>query len=66
MIPTTRAVAEGKGHYESKGRDFSGGPVVKTLHFQCRGPGSIPGQGTRSCMLQLRSCMQQLRPGVDR
>ena len=24
------------------------------LHSQCRGPGSIPGQGTRSCMMQLR------------
>ena len=24
------------------------------LSFQCRGPGSIPGQGTRSQMLQLR------------
>ena len=29
-------------------RDFPGGPVGKTLHSQCRGPGSIPGQGTRS------------------
>ena len=26
-------------------RDFSGGPVVKTLHSQYRGPGSIFGQG---------------------
>ena len=25
------------------------------------GPRSIPGQGTRSCMLQLRICMPQLR-----
>ena len=23
------------------------GPVVKTLHFHCRGTGSIPGQGTK-------------------
>ena len=23
-------------------RDFPGGPVVKTLCFQCRGPGSSP------------------------
>ena len=36
-----------------------------------RGPGSIPGQGTRSClpqlkipMLQWRSCLLQLRPGT--
>ena len=31
------------------GDDFSGGPVTKTL-----GPGSIPCQGTRSHMPQLR------------
>ena len=34
--------------------DFPGGLVAKTLCFQCRGPGSFPGQGTRSHMLQLR------------
>ena len=28
--------------------DFPGGTVNKTPHSQCRGPGSIPGQGTRS------------------
>ena len=27
---------------------FPGGPVAKTSYFQCRGPCSIPGQGTRS------------------
>ena len=27
-------------------KDFLGGPVVKTLWCQCRGLGSIPGQGT--------------------
>ena len=27
--------------------DFPGGPVVKTLGFQCRGQGSIPGPGTK-------------------
>ena len=35
-------------------RDFPGGPVAKTLRCQCRVQGSIPGQGTRSSMLQLR------------
>ena len=30
-----------------KNRDFPGGPVVKTLHFHCRGKGSIPGWGTK-------------------
>ena len=33
-------------------RDFPGGPVAKTPPSQLRGPGSIPGQGTRSHMLQ--------------
>ena len=28
-------------------RDFPGGPIAKTLSFQCRGPSLIPGQGTR-------------------
>ena len=36
------------------GVDAPGGPVATTLLFQCRGPGSIPGQGTRSRMLQLQ------------
>ena len=36
-------------------RDSPGGPVAETLHFQCRGPGLIPGQGTRPHMLQLKS-----------
>ena len=39
---------------------FSGGPVAKTSHSQCRGPGLIPGQGTWSQMPQLRVCMPQL------
>ena len=30
------------------------GPVAETLHSQCRGLGSIPGQGTRSHMPQLK------------
>ena len=37
--------------------DFPGGPVVKTLSFQCRGLGSIPGQG--SLVLQLRPHLLQ-------
>ena len=28
--------------------DFPRGPMAKTSHSQCRGPGSIPGQGTRA------------------
>ena len=35
-------------------RDFPHGPVTKTLCSQSRGPGLIPGQGTRSHMLQLK------------
>ena len=42
-------------------RDFPGGPVAKTPCFQSRGPGSIPGQGTRSHMLELRVHMPQLK-----
>ena len=26
-------------------RDFPGGPVAKTVHFQCRGPGFDPWSG---------------------
>ena len=32
---------------EAEPRDSPGGPVVKTLHFQCKGMGSISGQGTK-------------------
>ena len=35
-------------------KDFPGGLVAKTPCFQWGGPGSISGQGTSSCMLQLR------------
>ena len=35
-------------------RDFLGGPGARVLHYQCRGPGWIPDQGTRSHMLQLK------------
>ena len=31
------------------GRGFPGSPVVRTLRFQCRGPGSIPRWELRSC-----------------
>ena len=34
-----------EGLNESK-REFPGGPVIRTLHFHCRGHGSIPGPGT--------------------
>ena len=58
------AGCDGEGHGNSKSKeatvknkasgDFPGGPVAKTLHSQCRGPGSILGQGTRSQVLYLR------------
>ena len=35
--------------------DFPGGPVAKTPRSHAGGPGSIPGQGTRSLMPQLKS-----------
>ena len=28
-------------------RDFPGGPLIKTLHFQCRDMGLIPGPGKK-------------------
>ena len=28
-------------------QDFPGAPVVRTLCFHGRGPGSVPGQGTK-------------------
>ena len=28
-------------------REFPGGPVVRTAHFHCRAPHSIPGRGTK-------------------
>ena len=40
---------------------FPGGLVAETPHSQCRGPGSIPGQGTRPHMPKLRVCMLQLK-----
>ena len=39
--------------------DFPCGPVAKTSCSQYRGPDSIPGQGTRFHMPQLRVCMLQ-------
>ena len=36
-------------------QDFSGGPVATSLCSQRRGPGAIPGQGTRPRVLQLRA-----------
>ena len=44
--------------------DFPRGAVAKTLSSQGRGPGSIPGQETRSHMLQLRVHMPYLRPSA--
>ena len=41
--------------------DFPGCPVAKTLCSQCRGPVSIPGQGTRSHMAKLTVRSLQLK-----
>ena len=38
-------------------------PVAETLISQCRGPGSIPSQGTRFHMPQLQMVQPLLRPG---
>ena len=37
--------------------EFPGSPVVRTQHFHCRGPGSIPSQGTK--ILQAVQCGQR-------
>ena len=37
-----------------RGTDFPGGPVVRTQAPNAGGLGSIPGQGTRSHMSQLK------------
>ena len=42
-------------------RGFPGGPMAKTLCSQCRGLGSILGQGTRSHFLQQRVHTPQLK-----
>ena len=39
---------------DGQSRNFPGSPVAWTPHSQRRGPGSIPGQGTRSPMPQLK------------
>ena len=39
-------------------RDFLGGLVTKIPCSQSRAPDSVPGQGTRSYMLQLKASMQ--------
>ena len=33
--------------FKNNAMDFPGSPVVKILHFQCRGHVSIPGQGMK-------------------
>ena len=45
----------------SEVRDFPGGLVAGILCSPCRRRGSTPGQGSRSHMLQLRSCLPWLR-----
>ena len=42
--------------------DFPCGPMAKTLHSDAGVPGSTPGQGTRSCMLQLKSLCATTKP----
>ena len=48
---TTKPAVESTTETLLKGAErpggFPGGPVVKALHFHCRGLGSIPGLGTK-------------------
>ena len=45
-------------------KDFPGGPVVRTLWSQGRGPGLTPSQENSSPIPQPRARMLQLRPGA--
>ena len=36
-----------KNNQDLQFREFPGSPVVRTQHFHCHGPGSIPGQETQ-------------------
>ena len=50
MSPLKAEPDEGRELRTGKLRDFPGGPVVKTPHFQCKdaaGEGSIPGRGAK-------------------
>ena len=49
-----------RGGFRQKCWLFPGGPVAKTRPSQCRSPGSTPGQGTRSHMLQLRPAAENI------
>ena len=60
-VQSRQRSANQKRPSERQGRSFPGGPVAKTLHSQCRSPGSMTSQRTRSHMLQLRVCMLQLK-----
>ena len=49
-------------HWKGDMKDFPGGPALARLWApKAGGPGLIPGQGTRSHMLQLRVHMPQLK-----
>ena len=49
-------------HFKDEKGDVPGGPVAGTLCSQVsQGPGSIPGQGTRSDRQQLRVGMLKLK-----
>ena len=45
-------------------RDFLDGPVVKTLHFHCRGKGSTAGQGPM--ILSAMRCGQKVKKKKDK
>ena len=46
--------------------DFPGGPVLRFHTPNARDPGSIPGQGARTHMLQLRVHIEQLKDAARR
>ena len=50
-------VRSGKSSYRPDPEEFPGGPVVRTCHFHCQGPGFNPSRGTK--IPQATRCVQK-------
>ena len=59
IIVTTNKIQS--SNLKNKKEDFPGGPVTKICTPNAEGLSSIPGQGTRSHMLELRVKLSQLK-----
>ena len=58
--PNTNATVKNPIYWE-----FPGGLVVRISRFQCRGPGSIPGQGTEILQATPHSAATQKNPFIE-